>query len=92
MDVGKQEVIACISQGHLSSVHQPRFHHGLHHLTLSHQFVPVDGMRVDVQSGTDTGMPQHELCRVDVGLGLGDQVGCQGMSEIVEADRQARCA
>jgi len=53
------------------SVHQSRFHHhGLHHLVLSDQLVSVDGVRVDVQSRADIGMPQHGLNRFDVGFGL----------------------
>jgi hypothetical protein len=63
------------------SVQQLRLHHGFHYLILSGQFVPVDSVRVDVQSGTDVGMPQHGLYCFDVGFGLGDQVGCQGMAQ-----------
>ncbi len=71
-------------QGHVSScsVHQLRLHHGFHHLILSNQLVPVYGVRVDVQSGTGVGMPQHRLDRLDVGLGRCDQVGCLGMAEV----------
>ena len=68
------------------SVQQLRLHHGFHYLILSGQFVPVDSVRVDVQSGTDVGMPQHGLYCFDVGFGLGDQVGCQGMAQIVKAE------
>ena len=68
------------------SVHQLRLHHGFHHLILSKQLVTVYGVRVDVQGGPDIGMPQHGLYCLDVGLGLGDQVGCQGMAEVVEAE------
>jgi hypothetical protein len=40
-------------------------------LILGNQFVSADGMRVDVQSGADIGVPQHGLYRLDVGFGLG---------------------
>jgi hypothetical protein len=51
--------------------------HGFHHLILSNQLVPVDGVRIDVQSDTDIGMPRHGLYHLDVGLRLGHQVGGQ---------------
>jgi len=69
-----------------SSVHQARLHHGLRHLILRYQLVPVDGVRVDIQSSADVGMPQNGLYRLNVGLGLGDQVGSQGVAEVVEAE------
>jgi hypothetical protein len=74
-------------KGHLSSVHQLRLHHGFHHLILSDQLVPVDGVRVNVQSGTDIGMPQHGLYRLDVSL-----IAEQLQPEIAQASMAIRTA
>src|SRR5690348_4703920 len=68
------------------SVHQPWLQHRFHHLILSNQFVAINRVRVYVQSRSDVSVTQHGLHGLDVGFGLGDQIGSERVAEIMKSE------